>query len=405
MRYRPRFAFVCLLAFLPGTIASAQRSLNLSEVFTRAREQAPRIESARLAIDEARGRLTGASMALSSNPEIDLSTGRRNGPAARFTDWELGVQQAFEPAGRRSARIAGANASVAAGIANLDEVTRSVLRDAATAFYQALHADERLRLLALSEEFAKGIHAAADRRFRAGDIAMLDVNVARTTWARAQADREAASAEKAQALGNLKQLLRLDEPIEVAGTLRPEGGGDLALSLRSVADRPEFRSLQAAIDEADAEVRLGKALARPDFGLGARFSKEGGDKVILGSFTFTLPAFSKGQEQRAVGSARATRLRTELEAARERATIQVKSSFEALERRLGALRVLETEALSGMDENERLTTRSFESGQIGLLDLLVVRREILDTRFQYLDSLLDAALAKVELDIQSGVLR
>lgn len=405
MRQGSKTVFFCLAVCLPGTIVSAQRSLTLPEALARAREQAPQIVSARHAIDEARGRLKGASIGFTSNPEIEAGVGRRRGPDARLTDWEVGIHQSIEPPGRRAARIAGANASIAAGAANVDEVTRTVLRDAANAFYRALHANERLRLLAISEEFARGIHAAADRRFKAGDIAVLDVNIARTTRARAQADREVAAAEKAQALGDLKQLLRLDEPIDVAGNLGPEGLVDLEMSLRGVADRPEFRSLQAGIEEAEAEVRLGKSLAKPDFGLGARYSKEEGDKILFGSFSFTLPVFSKGQEQRATGSARAIRLRTELEAARQRAGIQVKASYEAFERRLAAVRVLESEALPGMDENERLMTRSFESGQIGLADLLVIRREILDTRFQHLDSLLEASLARVELDIQSGVLR
>lgn len=405
MRQGSKTVFVCLVVCLEGTIASAQRSLTLPEALARAREQAPQIVSARLAIDEARGRLRGASIGLASNPEIDVGAGRRRGPDARFTDWEVGVQQTFEPPGRRSARIASANASIAAGTANLDEVTRSVLRGAAAAFYRTLHANERLRLLAMAEEFARGIHTAADRRFKAGDIALLDVNIARTARARAHADREAAAAEKVLSLGDLKQLLRLDESVEATGALAPEGSPDLESALRGVADRPEFRSLLAGIDEADAEVRLGESLAKPDFGLGARYSKEEGDKILFGSFSFTLPVFSKGQEQRATGSARALRLRTELEAARQRALIQVKTSFEALERRLAAVRILESEALPGMDENERLTTRSFEAGQIGLADLLVIRREILDTRFQYLDRLLEATLARVELDILSGVLR
>nr|MBP6704712.1 TolC family protein [Vicinamibacteria bacterium] len=176
MRQGSNTVFFCLVVCLPGTIASAQRSLTLPEALARAREQAPQIVSARLAIDESRGRLKGASVALSSNPEIDLGAGRRRGPDARFTDWEVGLQQAFEPPGRRSARIAGANASIAAGTAGLAEVTRAVLRDTAIAFYRALHANERVRLLAMSEEFARGLHAAADRRFKAGDVALLDVN-------------------------------------------------------------------------------------------------------------------------------------------------------------------------------------------------------------------------------------
>jgi outer membrane protein TolC len=61
--------------------------------------------------------------------------------------------------------------------------------------------------------------------------------------------------------------------------------------------------------------------------------------------------------------------------------------------------------IPGLDENEQLTTRSFDVGQIGLPDLLLIRREILETRLQYLDALLEAALARTDLDASSGILR
>jgi hypothetical protein len=44
-------------------------------------------------------------------------------------------------------------------------------------------------------------------------------------------------------------------------------------------------------------------------------------------------------------------------------------------------------------------------GQLGLPELLLIRREILDTRFQYLDALLEAALARIELDASAAILR
>jgi hypothetical protein len=44
-------------------------------------------------------------------------------------------------------------------------------------------------------------------------------------------------------------------------------------------------------------------------------------------------------------------------------------------------------------------------GQLGLPELLLIRREILDTRSLYLDALLEAALARVELDASAAVLR
>lgn len=107
----------------------------------------------------------------------------------------------------------------------------------------------------------------------------------------------------------------------------------------------------------------------------------------------------------AVSSATLTRVRSELDAETLRIRVEVAAVLDAYRRRLNAVRVLTEDALPGLDENERLTARSFEAGQLGLTELLLIRREILDTRFQYLDALLEAAFARVELDASAGVLR
>ena len=189
------------------------------------------------------------------------------------------------------------------------------------------------------------------------------------------------------------------------GSLGPSAPADLNAALQAASQRSDLRALEAGIQEAEAQLRLGTSFSKPELGVGVRYSHEEGDRIVLGGITVTLPMFSKGQEQRALGSARAARLRAELDAARSRVQIEVRAAFEAYNRRLAAIRALETEAIPGLDENEQLTTRSFEVGQLGLPDLLLIRRETLDTRFQYLDALLEAALARIDLDAGAGVLR
>ena len=395
-------AVVCLYA---NPVAAQGRTMTLADVLTRAREQAPEIVSARLAVEEARGRLLGASIRLQSNPQIDAAVGNRSGPDMRFTDFELGLGQSFEPGARRSARMASANAAIALGAATVDEVTRTVLRSAAAAYYRALHANDRIRLLNAAFQLASSVYTTADRRFKAGDIAVLDVNIAKVSLARVRAEREEAEASKALALGELGQLLRLEVDVNVDGTLTRPADADLTTALQNASQRPTLRTLEAGIQEAEAEVLLGQSFSKPEYGLGVRYSREERDHIVLGGMTLTLPMFSKGQEQRAVGSARAARLRAELDAARTRVQVEVRTAFDAFNRRVAALRVLEEDAIPGLDENEQLTTRSFEVGQLGLPELLLIRREILDTRFQYLDALLEAALARVDLDASAATLR
>jgi len=395
------------MAWLPASHAAAQtRTWTLADVLARARAQAPQIVSARLAVEEARGQIVGASVREQSNPDVNVLVGNRHGTSGRFTDMQLGLRQTLDPRPRRTARIDVASALVEQGTAGVDEATRSVLRLAAAAYYRAIHAAARLRLLDRTQELAAGVYTVADRRFRAGDIAVLDVNLARAALARTRADREGAGAAQAVALGDLKQLLLLQDELSVDGNL-PAALDDLELTAlqRSASERPELRVLEAAVREAEADVRLGEAATKPIYGLGVQYSREEGDHVILGGLTITLPTFTKGQELRAVGAARATRLRAELDAARTLIRIEVQSALDAYRDRRAAVRVLEAEALTGLDESDALTTRSFDVGQISLPDLLLVRRELLDVRFHHLDALLEAALARVNVDASAAILR
>jgi cobalt-zinc-cadmium efflux system outer membrane protein len=392
------------LSLLAGEVR-AQTVLTLSEALARARERAPDIVAARLAVDEARGRLMGASLRFQNNPEFDVAAGPRRRPGDSTLDLDAGITQRLEPGGRKSARVAGATADVDHALASLDERSRIALRDVAGAFFRAVHARERIRFLKAGEELAQTVLQTAERRHRAGEIAVLDVNVARAALARTRADRMGAESDYVVAAAELKDLLRLDADPDVSGTLVPATVGDPVALRQSALLRPEVRGLDAEIREADAEIQLGRTFGRPDYGVSMRYMREEGANVLLGGFAITLPTFSKGQELVAVGSARAVRLRSEREAAVRRIEIELHTALTVHERRMASLRELEQHALPGLDENDALATRSFDVGQIGLPDLLLIRRELLDTRFQHLDAQLDAALSRLDIDFKAGVLR
>lgn len=397
-------AVVCVHASAGAYAQATARTITLAEVLARAREQAPRIVSARLAVEEARGRRLGASLR-QDNPELTTMLGSRNGPEARFTDVEVGVGQRFEPPSRRAARVAGADAAVALAGADADAVTRDVLHLAAATCVQVLHAQARIALLDDTRVVAASVLSIAERRFAAGDIAILDVNLARASLARLMSDREAAEASRTAAVGDLQRLLGLDGDLRVDGSLIRPDEPDLAALLAAAPQRPDLRGLDAAVREADAEARLGRTFERPEYGLDIRYAREEGDQILRGGVTISLPVFARGQELQAVGSARAARLRATRDATLAQIARDVRSAFDVHARRRTALRVLDQDVLPGLDENQRLMTRSFDVGQIGLPDLLLIRREILETRSQYLDAQLDVALARLDLDAAAGVLR
>jgi len=180
---------------------------------------------------------------------------------------------------------------------------------------------------------------------------------------------------------------------------------DLASLLAAVANRPDLRAIEADIRDAEADVRLGRAATRPDLALGARVKREEGHRAVLGELTITLPIFSQGQELRATGAARASRLRMEFDASRVAIESEIRALHSAYAAREGALAAFEQEAMPGVDENEALARRSFEVGQISLAELLLIRREIVDTRLDYLSRMLDVAESVIEQDAVAGVLQ
>ena len=118
-----------------------------------------------------------------------------------------------------------------------------------------------------------------------------------------------------------------------------------------------------------------------------------------------LPVHNRGQETLAVGQARAAALRQALAAARGAAESEVRGAYAALDRRLAAVRELERTALPALKDNESLALKSFEAGEIGLGELLLIRREIVETRLAYLDRLLEASLTRYELETAAGALQ
>jgi outer membrane protein, heavy metal efflux system len=185
----------CLVVFAAPAV-QAQSPITFQQALTMARERAPRVAVARARIDEARGRLAGAQVRFRDNPIIDAAAGPRWLETGNVTDYEFGLNQTFELGNRRDARIAAAEAGIARETAVSDATIRQLVRDVAVAYIRALLAQTRIGVLRAAEALAKEAHDVADRRFRAGDIAVPDVNVARGSAARATSQTRAAEAER-----------------------------------------------------------------------------------------------------------------------------------------------------------------------------------------------------------------
>lgn len=396
---------ILMVHAMPGA-AAEPGALTLQAALERARASAPRVIAARARVEEARGRLRGASVRLGGNPVLEAVAGTRTVGDLEYDDREIGLTQGLGAPGRRRSRMAGAEAALSGEVALSEDVERQHLLEVAETFLRALHLTGRLGLLRDSREIAAGITRTAERRLQAGDVAALDLHLAKAAEARALSESLSGEAELAGSLGALRVLLDMSpqEPLAVSGELPRRSSGEVTWLIGQAAGRPDIRALAAQTRQAEAEVRLGRSFRRPELEVGLRYEEEESAEVVLGTLAVSLPVFDRGQGLIAEAGARAARLRTEHDALRRSVESEVRAAFEIHQRRLEA-----AAAFDGVDsdltEAGELTTASYEAGQISLMDLLLVRREVLETRMAHLDRQLDAALSGVRLEASAGVLR
>jgi cobalt-zinc-cadmium efflux system outer membrane protein len=233
----------------------------------------------------------------------------------------------------------------------------------------------------------------------------VDVNVARVALARTRAEVASMEGEEAALLGALRALLGLParHPLGVRGELRALASRPVVPSTPFYAP-PDLMAATAELEQAEAELRLGKLGAWPDVEVGVRYQREAEESAVLGTLRVPLPFFARGQEARVTGEARLRRLQGSLEAAHLAWNVQVEAALTQHSKRQEAMELLEREALPLLDDNESLSRKSYEAGEMGLAEFLLVRRDTLEARAAYLDSLLQAALARTQLAVETGAL-
>ena len=364
-------ALIALLCGLP-CVAEAQVVLTLQEVIALARDQSGAVAVARARATETEAAVAAAAVRYRDNPVLDVAAGPRRTGASRAADVDIGLSQQFETGGQRRARIDAAAAAVMRAQALVGEAARDSVFRAAAAFFRAIAATERARVAEQAETVSGDVLAATERRFAAGDIAAIDLNLARIERARSGAALRAARADRLRAIGELHALLRLPAGavVELRGDLdaAPVPAAD---SLRqSIAGRAGFAALEAETREADAELRLGRALRRPDVGVRVGYEREGADTVVLGGLTVTLPVFARGQGTTAAAAARRSRASLELELGRQAALAELEAALAVHAERLAAVEELTAQALPGLADNESLARASYDAGELSLLATL-----------------------------------
>ncbi len=376
-------------------------SLTAERVVALARTRAPQVRVAESRVLEARGRLAGARALGQENPTLEgvASTEER---FERRTEWELHVPIGIGLGWAGRTRVAGAELERERQL--VADARRGAVGAALAAYYRVLHAARRVELAKVRRSVADELHRTAVEKHRSGDAPRLEALVAETEEIRAESELLTEQQDLVRARLALAGALGLasGEGLALAGDL-----GDRSLLTQTLATPgPAQRADVLAADRELRAARASKSLARTELlpGLAFRlnYGHEAGDPLVQPGLAVTVPLFQHGQENGRIASARVMRATAELEQTQNAATGEAQGLEQVYEAATRAAEQLGSRALPNVEESEGMVRESYRAGKIDFPALLVVRRDLLETRREYLDRLLDAALAAIDLAVARG---
>lgn len=412
-------ALLRALGLLAGSVlifggAHAGTPLTLDEAWRLAEAANPALRTAQAGLAAAQGQERDAQSLLFNNPQLSAEhTWRRASHSGAsddsFPEWNYGVSQTFEIAGQRGYRREAAAQELAATDVGIEAVRRQIRAEVEQRFVGVLTLQRRIdterEALQLVEESA----AAVRKRVAAGEDTRLDGNLATVEAERARNQLIVLTENLIQARAELAAQLQLPPETlpEVVGqfdvALPPYGLPEL---LAAAAERPQLRALAYREQAARSRLGLERASVYPDLTIGLSSGREGPsdgrERLTTLSVSVPLPLFRRN----AAGIGRASSELTQAEIERQAAARDGAAQVGALWLRLQSLQTRvkrQTEVvLPALEENKRLSATAFRAGEIGLVQLLLVNRQVLEARRDYFDAVSEFTLNRIALEQAAG---
>jgi cobalt-zinc-cadmium efflux system outer membrane protein len=232
------------------------------------------------------------------------------------------------------------------------------------------------------------------------------VNLAQAEMSRAESAIASEKGILARARAGLAASLGLPSggDLRVEGDLKDRTFFDTIPSGNSLDKRSDLLVALAEVDAARAGVALAEAQRRPDIAFRVGYRHEEGNDIVQGGVSIPLPFFNPGKGPVQEARARSDRARIDAEARKAAVSSEIEGARGAYAAAAESVRLLEKDGLPRQQENEALARESYRAGKINLATFLLVRRDALDTRREYLERLLEAAQAGVDLAAVVGTL-
>lgn len=387
--------------------------LTLDRALALAFEGNPGFAVQRLEVERARAVEISAGV-YPFNPELELEAADRRGPTASTTDRGVSLVQELELAGQRAKRRAVAGAELEISRTRLQRHRAELAAAVETAFAHAVAAREQARIAALDAQLAGQMVDTEVRRLEAGAGTQIDLNLARAAAGRAKSVLAGAEAESWTARAHLAELVGLDatEPPPVEGDLLPEvfPGRMSAAAIRpleemvqqALAQRPDLQALRRQVTAEERRLELARAEGRPNLRLQAFAAREEGDDLTGAAVGISLPLFDRNQGGVAEATVERDRARAQVAAAEASVRREVATALVRYRAGLEAVAAFDDLVVSRIDESLDLLDRAFRSGKVGIPEVLLQRRELIEARRHHVEAAESAWRARIELELATG---
>ena len=372
-------------------------NLTLEQALEEAEARSPAVVAARAAVQASEARIRQAGFR--TNPELSVEvenfagTGDLSG--LRGTETTVALNQRLDLSGRRRARVAVAQAELAAQQLRLGIARADLAQAVRQQFANAVTARERLRLAEANEQRARELARIANTLVEAGREPPLRGLRARSAAAQAAAELASAQAEERASRGTLASLFGVSTP--------PEGvtGALLDLQPRTIDPAQSLDVRLADAERLTAEAALRQEIVArtldPAVGLGVRHVRELGDFALVAGLSMPLRVFDRNQGNIAAARANVRAAEARREGALATATVRVRNAITTVEAAQARVEALERAAIPEAAEALRLTQLSYQAGRASLLELLDAQNAFSSAQAALIDARRAQALATAEL--------
>jgi cobalt-zinc-cadmium efflux system outer membrane protein len=368
-----------------------------------------------------------AALALAMNANVDLSAAQQELSAVEASVVQAGaipnpslglevqdtrretrettfqLSQPIELGGKRSARIRAAERGRDAATADLATKQSEIRAAVIAAFFNVLTAQEQLRLAQESAELAHTATTVALRRVIAGKVSPVEETKARV--AESGVRLELVQARSALATAR-KQLSAMWASL-VPRFERAEGNlaaipdlPDITMLSQRLAVAPAVLRARVEVDRRQALAELERSRGTPDLtvSLGVKRNEELGRNQAIVGVSVPLPIFDQNRGNILESLRRTEKARDELSATETRLGAELAQAVERLNTSRQEVEALQKEVLPGAQSAYEVSTKGYEFGKFGFLDVLDAQRTLLQAKSQYLRALSDAHRAAADID-------